>query len=217
MSLLVELDMDGVVADFIAGACAVHGRESSPYIAGQSYFDEETNTEADIEPLFGFESKSAFWKPMEEEWWANLPKTPECDDIVATILRYFEPKDVAVLSAPSRNLGSMPGKIRWLTKNIPFLDRQFIFAPSKKFCAGPGRILIDDRDKNTQEFIKAGGQAFLFPRPWNSRHEDEGVAVQLLDEYLCHLKKCSLELTLANQAAGLLSTTEALAVLDTRR
>lgn len=34
----------------------------------------------------------------------------------------------------------------------------------------PNQILIDDRDKNVDHFIAAGGNAILFPQVWNSNH-----------------------------------------------
>lgn len=113
-----------------------------------------------------------------------MPKTSECDLIVSVVRHYFTDKSIAILSTPSLNEGCMPGKELWIRKHLPFLSRQYIFAPSKKFCARPTSILIDDRDKNVDEFRAAGGQAFLLPRPWNSNHMHQENALKMLDAFI---------------------------------
>jgi hypothetical protein len=178
------LDMDGVVTDFIAGAVLTHGLKESPYIAGQSYYDPVTGEETDIATLWNM-TPAEFWAPTEKSWWAGLPKTPECDGIISIVRHYFKEENIAILSTPSLNEGCMPGKELWIRKHLPFLSRQYVFAPSKKFCARPTTILIDDRDKNVDEFRAAGGLAFLFPRPWNTNHPHQDKALAMLDTFIC--------------------------------
>ncbi len=50
---------------------------------------------------------------------------------------------------------------------MPNYGRRYLMGPAKHFCSGPGRVLIDDSDKNVIEFLRSGGQAILVPRPWN--------------------------------------------------
>jgi hypothetical protein len=45
-----------------------------------------------------------------------------------------------------------------------------IFTAAKKFLAGPDRLLIDDRDRNVEEFVAGGGHAILLPRLHNADH-----------------------------------------------
>jgi hypothetical protein len=180
---LCLLDQDGVIADFIGGACRTHGLTENPYKAGETYFDLATREESEVHDVFGLEANT-FWDPMNYEWWSALPKTPDCDELLAVLKEFFGPKNIALCSAPSLNPGCMPGKVEWLKVHAPFLYRQFCFAPNKKFFAGPQRLLIDDREKNTLEFEEAGGKAFLYPRVWNRRHAEEPDAVKLLTEFL---------------------------------
>jgi hypothetical protein len=38
---------------------------------------------------------------------------------------------------------------------------------AKASVAGPGKILIDDKNENIDEWEAAGGIGILYPRPWN--------------------------------------------------
>ncbi len=40
----------------------------------------------------------------------------------------------------------------------------------KSLLAGPYRILVDDHDENVRMFRALGGQAVLWPQPWNAMH-----------------------------------------------
>ncbi len=157
------LDMDGVIADFVTGVCAAHGREN-PYLRPES---------ADIfamERLWGITAE-AFWRPTNNEaFWRNLPKTPEANDLVRLVETAFGLKNVAILTAPSKVGACITGKRKWIEKNFPRFTKQIIFCSHKAILAGEDAYLIDDRDRNLQEFAAAGGHAICVPRPWNWRH-----------------------------------------------
>lgn len=171
------LDMDGLLVDFVQGMCEIHNRPS-PYLDKSNWgkFD-------DIADLMGM-SRTEFWAIAEEEFWANLPWTVEGKDIYALAAGLFPLEQLTILSSPSWNLGSLPGKIRWLREHIPDLSRRFIFAPNKYYIAGPGKLLIDDNDINCEMWEKAGGTAFLYPRPWNSRSHEADSGLALLTEFM---------------------------------
>ena len=42
----------------------------------------------------------------------------------------------------------------------------------------PGRLLIDDVQRNCEEFRLSGGTALLFPRPWNGSRVTPGEFVE---------------------------------------
>ncbi len=72
------------------------------------------------------------------------------------------------LSQTSTDSHSGSGKMQWLDchfRGVPF----FIGSENKGICAAPRRVLIDDKDSNCVDFIQAGGEAIVFPQPWNSR------------------------------------------------
>ena len=119
---------------------------------------------------------NTFWDDLTEDFWRNMPKQPWCDELID----FFESQDgysVCLLTAPAYR--NATGKQRWIRKNLPkfYDEKRYLIGPAKSFCAGPDSILIDDREKNCEDFIKWGGQAIVFPAPWNSWGDWNGSPV----------------------------------------
>lgn len=153
----IFLDMDGVLADFIAAALSVHGRSDFVY---------PLNGTKDVHTLLGV-SKEAFYAPLDSaDFWAELPKTEICDALLAAVEATGIP--TYILSKPTRSPGSAAGKLRWLAAHAPHLAGRTILTGHKHLLAAPGRLLIDDMDGNVREWAAAGGTAVLVPRPWNA-------------------------------------------------
>jgi 5'(3')-deoxyribonucleotidase len=158
------LDMDGVIADFVGGACLAHGIENP-------YKDPASAGIFETEKLLGM-TEAEFWRPLGSlRFWAELNKTAEADAIVSLVTTMFSLDNVVVLTSPSQSPDCMAGKKIWLTMHYPKL-KNVIFAPAhtKRLLAGPDRVLIDDRDENIETFVAAGGRGLLIPRPWNRYH-----------------------------------------------
>ncbi|MBU6475626.1 MAG: hypothetical protein KGQ70_06645 [Alphaproteobacteria bacterium] len=70
---------------------------------------------------------------------------------------------VKFLTAPVLSEGCFSGKAAWVQSFVPERGREalkdLIICPGadKYFIAAPGRILIDDREKNVREWSAAGG------------------------------------------------------------
>ncbi len=158
----VLLDLDGLIVNFVKGACKVHNKQD-PYEGGNN------TGRYDIANLLGL-SSTAFWKPMNVDFWKELEPTAEAHDMVDAVSRRFGVENICILSSPNLSHDSMVGKLLWVEKHFPEFRRQFLFGPRKKFCAAPNHILIDDYDENVDDFIKSGGIGYLFPRPWNKLH-----------------------------------------------
>lgn len=159
------IDMDGLIADFARGVSKAHGRD-------YPYDDEQHLGNWDMFTIWNVGHRE-FFAPCDEEFWANLDKFPEADEIVSLCEQKFGFENIAILSHPSYNPGCMPGKLRWLERHYPRLaDGGFIFGKRKKFCANPFTLLVDDYDKNVDDFRARHGNAFLFPRPWNRAHHE---------------------------------------------
>lgn len=107
---------------------------------------------------------------MGYKFWAELEKTEEADKIVDLVVKKVGVKNMCFLSSPCRTIGCMDGKKRWLLDHYQHLAGQVLFGNKKEFCANPEHLLIDDYDENIKKFREAGGQAILFPRPWNSNY-----------------------------------------------
>jgi len=173
------LDLDGVLADVTRGIAKVFGVDY-PYewkVKGAWRFSE------------GLGIPEPWWLYCDYNFWAYLHKTPEADNIVKLVLNYFDPKEICICTSLPTSDGDFPlsrvgesvaGKIDWLQKHYPGLASQFLIGPAKHFCAGPNKILIDDRDDNVREFIYEGGIAITLPRPWNILHSHANDPVTYL-------------------------------------
>jgi len=167
----ILLDMDGVLADFVGGICKLHNRTC--------YDKPEHMGEFKMEKLWGM-SKEEFWIPQDKQgFWLGLEKTVEADDIVQLADETVGFKNIAIVTSPSNNIFCISEKKVWMKKYFPGLEKRMIFTNVKGFVAGPNRLLIDDKDKNVDEFNRAGGWGILLPRYWNRRWEraEEGLDV----------------------------------------
>ncbi len=63
----------------------------------------------------------------------------------------------------------MEQKMKWLSRYSVNLEVRF--EDKKQKFARPNVLLVDDWEKQVDPFIEAGGQAILFPQPWNRNHE----------------------------------------------
>lgn len=170
------IDMDGVLADFLGDAFRLHNH-SNPYNSGLV-------GEVDLVTYLGLRDRDQFFKDMDFEFWANLPTTAYCHDIISAIYSKIDRRDTAILSSPAKHPNCIAGKLEWINRHVPFYSNRYVFAHNKYFCAGEHKMLIDDFERNVVEFIEAGGEAFLLPTLWNSRYAEVNDAIPLLTEFL---------------------------------
>jgi len=154
--LTVFIDVDGIVADFFGGVNQVHGNP----IRYEDYPPGEDN----IAKVFNLPQKD-FWAPVKGIM-GSLEKTAEAD----WIIKFVNHLECCFLTSPALNAAD--ARINWIRKHYPGIP--FILTKHKHYCcAGPHNLLIDDRDKNVEDWEKAGGTSILFPRIWNKRHAEE--------------------------------------------
>lgn len=158
----VFLDMDGVLVDFVGGIYRAFG---VPYDYGIS----ATKWKFYADMGLSFEE---FDSICNIDFWARLDWMRDGRAILNTIIDKIQPiASIYLVTAPMPNPGSSTGKTLWVKKHISWLkERLIITQASKALMAGPDTLLIDDKDQNVIEFQKAGGQAILVPRPWNSEY-----------------------------------------------
>lgn len=154
--LTVFLDMDGVCCNFQGAAMTACG------------FPDLVPTQWDMTRDMGI-TEDEFWRRIDahgEDFWANLSDYPWFCDLYHRLYWQCQGR-LYFLSTPSRAPFSASGKVRWLQKWLgPHFDA-YIFTRHKHLFAGPGRLLVDDNAENCERFEAAGGQAILFPQPWN--------------------------------------------------
>lgn len=147
----VSLDIDGVLANFTKAACQAHGiHYPSAYAFDNGWLDVQT--------------ENGLWRHCRgHDFWATLEKFPWADQLVKLV--DSKVSDWRFLSKPSFDEGCYSGKYAWVRDNIDgnAIKRLCLVNGSKAFhCSGPDHLLIDDNTKNCQEWIKAGGQAYLW-------------------------------------------------------
>jgi 5'(3')-deoxyribonucleotidase len=173
---MILLDMDGVVANFVAASCAAHGRP------------EENINHWDYFTSWGI-TENQFWEPINaagRDYWANLPVYPWFDELVA-LVKDADPK-FTICTKPSKQADCLAGKLDWIHRYFGKHFRRYIFATDKSILAKPGRLLIDDSDLNCEQFSAAGGSAFLWPQPWNIHRSCPPDAIKWLARRLEHYK-----------------------------
>ncbi len=174
----VFLDMDGVLVNFRKG---VHDAFNKPY-------DYST-----------LSKKWTFWNDWPEVtlemvnsacnllFWTNLEWTEGGRDILRTIWQIFDSKDIYLLTDPVIGHETETGKMAWVNAWLPeYVKRTIITQAPKHLVAKPNTLLIDDKDENVEEFVKAGGYGILVNRPWNKGYERadhtvEDLEIDLLD------------------------------------
>lgn len=153
--------MDGVLTDFVSAALDIHG---APH-----HLQQWPAGVFDMAQVLGI-SSSRFWAGIDragEEFWTGLEEYGWSADLLELVESYGE---WSILSSPSMNPDSISGKLHWLQARFGKSFRRFLIGPCKHLCAGPDAVLIDDHDGNVDRFIEHGGQAILFPQPWNRNH-----------------------------------------------
>jgi hypothetical protein len=135
----IYVDMDGVIVDFDGGYEKLTGI---------------TTKEADKKgPEF-------FWKPISKagaKWWITLKWMPDGKQLWDYVKKY----NPELLSAPSREEASRLGKRVWVKRELPGVKLILRSADKKQEFASPNSILIDDREKNIEQWRNAGGIGIL--------------------------------------------------------
>ena len=87
MRRLAFVDLDGVLCDFVTGAIQYHKLTVDPATVSWDFWKECGMTDGD------------FWTPLGELFWRSLEPTPECFDLMETVLKFYPTKDVFLCSS----------------------------------------------------------------------------------------------------------------------
>jgi hypothetical protein len=135
----IYCDMDGVLVDFDRGYQELTGM---------------TTQQADA--IGG----DTFWEPLTKagaKWWITLNWMLDGKQLWDYIKKY----NPILLSAPSREESSKLGKRVWVKRELPGVKLILKYASQKQEYASPTSILIDDRQKNIDQWEAAGGIGIL--------------------------------------------------------
>lgn len=141
----IFVDMDGVVADFIAGTSQLLGQPITPDDAGHTLYDER-KVELTNKRLFG-----------------NLPPMPDMYDLIAYIKHTGLPWEILTAAGKVNRELVVYDKNAWVRRYIdPSVVVTCTYKGSQKAAfAEPGSVLIDDRKRNIECWEKAGGIGIL--------------------------------------------------------
>lgn len=186
----IFLDMDEVLVDFVGGACRRWGvtveAVRSNWPVGEWDIVPPLSKVVNAVPRgqrpdWSALTEAEFWRHIHDrgpDFWCNLEPHPWLEDLL-TAVRAVTP-DWYIVSSPSRCPSSHAGKATWLKRYFgPLFDR-FLLTPHKHLLAGPGAVLIDDREETVERFVAHGGRGILFPAYHNSRHADRDRAAELV-------------------------------------
>lgn len=166
----IFLDMDGVLTDFVGAALKLHGidmkwRTDWPPgvrdIVKAINLDRKRRDEPEM-------TQDDFWGRINDtgaDWWESIPAYEGAVDLYQALVK---DAPVTILTSPSLDAGGASGKVRWLQNRFGTGFRDYVLTHMKQHCAGPGKVLIDDFEKQCNAFCDDGGMAVLYPRPWNA-------------------------------------------------
>jgi len=135
----IYCDLDGVLVDFDRGYQELTGITT-----------QQANTN-------GIE---AFWAPLSKagaKFWITLKWMSDGKQLWDYIKKY----NPILLSAPSREESSKLGKRIWAKRELPGIKLILRSADRKQEFANPTSILIDDREKNIEQWKAADGIGIL--------------------------------------------------------
>jgi 5'(3')-deoxyribonucleotidase len=158
---VILCDLDGVLADFNAGAAEVHGWTLA------RLYEKWPPGIWEMTAALGLSDEDEFWEPIDqagEAFWLGLQPLPWA----RTLYAYLESiAEVHVATAPSRCDSCYSGKVKWLKRFFGRNFTQFVITPHKHIFAQPGALLIDDRELNINQFVQHGGDGIIFPARCN--------------------------------------------------
>lgn len=182
----IYLDLDGVITDLVEPLMGWWGadmpEDKYPREFGWDIKGAIANTHARKGNIYQSAailelSNAKFWQTPPRDFWRHLMPY----EGAMNFIEWLEdgPCDVFIATAHA-SPDCAAAKVEWIEEHLPrYWDRVLVGHP-KHLLANPHTILIDDRDKNCEDFIAADGHAALCPRPWNKGYDAPSA---LLDQF----------------------------------
>ena len=168
MKPTIYLDMDGVLTDFVGAVAKLFKYKGDIYKDWRHLLNEnKVGDPYSIEGVLDITSKQ-LWDVIDSigpSFWM-MRYYPWAMELYKMLKGYGE---VVILSSPSMSVNSWLGKVHSLQMFFGSTFRDFILcpAPHKTKLANKNSILIDDAERNINNFVNAGGHGIIFPQPWN--------------------------------------------------
>ena len=164
---ICHIDLDGVLVSGHRASLEYHGVYLDDLPFGKSVYDTLNDQLGNESPAHNVD-EDQFWAGFDDNFWFNLPKTPECGLILNWASSMFGCENVRIATRPTESSLSYSGKHMWVCENLPkWIWNNVILIRDKSVLARPGTLLIDDSYVNCFDFEEAGGIANFISRPWN--------------------------------------------------
>lgn len=102
------------------------------------------------------------WEALDYDWWRTMPAYDGAKDFYKELRGRGRTR---MLTAPILNAGCFRGKADWVKdfrgSRFGLLDLVICRAEDKNLLARPNHILVDDRQKNIDQWVAAGGIGIL--------------------------------------------------------
>ena len=146
----VFLDLDGVIAAWAKSACGQLGVDypTNFQFPDQGWLKSITGAKK----IYDITDNVDFWTELERYPWSNT-----LVDLISN-----SGKEFRFLTKPMKSPECYYGKSKWIFKNYPkHWNKMWIVTGTKSaICRDSGDLLIDDYEKNIEEWKSAGGTAY---------------------------------------------------------
>ena len=162
MQPIIFVDLDGVLVDLVKGLSDKVGKPLSP---------ERTQEFSDA--FYGLLNSTTGIELAQ--FYSKLPKTADCMKIWNAVKGY-KPK---ILTSVSKTKHAVYGKELWCWTNLS-ITSDYVYCSydsnEKQLYASPKSLLIDDYERNINQWKERGGAAI--------HHKDADSTISQLNEYL---------------------------------
>lgn len=198
VDMRVFLDLDGVIRDYSKGTikkfdlkCTVE--DITEYHMLIKFYCERISGKKwdEIPEDDQKELTKTFWEENDAHHFECLGMTPWAEDLLWNI----EDWKPFILTSPTWT--SAGGTQRWIRKYLPnyFMERRYMIGSCKYICGFSDylnrvfSVLIDDAPEKVEEFKNAGGEAILFPAPYNENRDLVDFRVDYVVDQLRQLER----------------------------
>jgi len=154
------LDVDGVLADFLAPSLSILAR-----LSGRTYVYDDFKT-WDIFDTVPREFEKPFFDAVNQPGWCR--SLPVYEGAVAGVRPLIEVTDLYVVTSPMNHVPTwMFEREGWLQEHFGVHHKRVVHTSAKFLCLGD--VLVDDRPANIEawEAEHPGGLGLLWDQPYN--------------------------------------------------
>jgi 5'(3')-deoxyribonucleotidase len=187
----IYLDLDEVLCDFKGAALTVFG------VTKNLFNSEHTPGDWDIvstlnrlitPPNIEYPEFESIINKQGPDFWATLDPLPHFDQLIKIVSAITS--EWYIVSDPCNFKYAAYQKLLWLQRRLGKNFDRLILTKHKHLLANKDSILIDDKDKNIDEFGQHGGIGIIFPTLHNHLHKHSNDPIGWLLDYNLAFRSC---------------------------